>query len=405
MSDKQLSPNKKALKRFFKNRVAVAGLLVIVLSLLMAIFAYALAPDHTHNADEQVLQLKMHSPGFSTDMLKIKRDKPEQHQNLLQVLFDGSYSQYDWVPINSYRLEGHDIVAKVYRGKNYTAEEKRWPMVDVLFARSLTNDSVAYSGNTVSYFNLDNKYVSTTLEAMTAELKQKNIVHKTFFLGTDKFGRDILSRMILGVRVSLTVGLVSALISMIIGLILGSLAGFFGGKVDDVVMWFITVFWSIPTFLLALGLALSVEGSKYLMIYVAVGLTMWVEMARMVRQQIMSIRKKEYIEAAEGLGYSHLRTIVVHILPNIIGPVIVVMASDFAGAILIEAGLSFLGLGVQPPKPSWGQMLNEYRDFLDTDKAYLTIIPGLAIMLMVLAFNLIGNGLRDAMDVRTKLSN
>jgi peptide/nickel transport system permease protein len=405
MSEKQLSPNKKALRRFMKNRVAVAGLLVIVLSLLMAIFAYALAPDHTHNADEQVLQLKMQSPGFSIDMLKIKRDKPEQHQNFFQILFDGTNSQYDWVPITSYHVVGRDVVANVYRGKSNTAEEKRWPLVDVLFARSLTKDSVAYTGNTVSYFNLDNQYVSTTLEAMKAELKQKNIVHKTFLLGTDKFGRDILSRMILGVRVSLTVGLVSALISMFIGLILGSLAGFFGGKVDDVVMWFITVFWSIPTFLLALGLALSVEGSKYLMIYVAVGLTMWVEMARMVRQQIMSIRKKEYIEAAESLGYSHLRTIVVHILPNIIGPVIVVMASDFAGAILIEAGLSFLGLGVQPPKPSWGQMLNEYRDFLDTDKAYLTIIPGLAIMLMVLAFNLIGNGLRDAMDVRTKLSN
>jgi peptide/nickel transport system permease protein len=174
MSGNQLSPNRKALKRFFKNRVAVAGLVVIILSLLVAIFAYALAPDHTHNADEQVLQLKMHSPGFSIDMLKVKRDKPEQHQNIFQMLFDGTYSQYDWVPITSYQLRGHDVVAKVYQW-NYEPEEKIYPMVDVLYACLLTNDSVAYAGDKVSYFNLENKYVSTTLQEMTGTLKKENI--------------------------------------------------------------------------------------------------------------------------------------------------------------------------------------------------------------------------------------
>jgi peptide/nickel transport system permease protein len=220
--------------------------------------------------------------------------------------------------------------------------------------------------------------------------------------------------MILGVRVSLSVGIVSVFISLIIGLFLGACAGYFGGWVDSLIMWFITVFWSIPTFLLAMGLSLSLtsefvtkltgidfgDSFKFILIFIAVGLTMWVDMARMVRGQFISIKEKEYVEAAQSLGYSSFRTMLKHILPNIMGPVIVILAADFASAILIESALSYLGLGIQAPKPSWGQMLSEYRDFLNTNKAYLTLIPGFAIMCMVLAFNLIGNGLRDALDVR-----
>jgi peptide/nickel transport system permease protein len=197
-------------------------------------------------------------------------------------------------------------------------------------------------------------------------------------------------------------------------LFLGACAGYFGGWVDSLIMWFITVFWSIPTFLLAMGLSLSLtsefvtkltgidfgDSFKFILIFIAVGLTMWVDMARMVRGQFISIKEKEYVEAAQSLGYSSFRTMLKHILPNIMGPVIVILAADFASAILIESALSYLGLGIQAPKPSWGQMLSEYRDFLNTNKAYLTLIPGFAIMCMVLAFNLIGNGLRDALDVR-----
>jgi peptide/nickel transport system permease protein len=212
----------------------------------------------------------------------------------------------------------------------------------------------------------------------------------------------------------LSVGIVSVFISLIIGLFLGACAGYFGGWVDSLIMWFITVFWSIPTFLLAMGLSLSLtsefvtkltgidfgDSFKFILIFIAVGLTMWVDMARMVRGQFISIKEKEYVEAAQSLGYSSFRTMLKHILPNIMGPVIVILAADFASAILIESALSYLGLGIQAPKPSWGQMLSEYRDFLNTNKAYLTLIPGFAIMCMVLAFNLIGNGLRDALDVR-----
>ncbi len=232
------------------------------------------------------------------------------------------------------------------------------------------------------------------------------MVKKKFLLGTDKFGRDILSRLLIGTRISISVGLIAVLISLTIGVVLGALAGFFQGITDKIIMWIINVFWSIPTLLLAMGLYISAGSlieNKLVMIFIAVGLTMWVEVARIVRGQFMVIREMEFVSAAKSLGFSDARTIFLHILPNITGPVIVVACANFANAILVESGLSYIGLGIQPPAPSWGSMLNEYKDFIDSPNAYLALFPGLAIMLLVLAFNLVGNGLRDALDVKGKV--
>ena len=225
------------------------------------------------------------------------------------------------------------------------------------------------------------------------------ITTKKFFLGTDKYGSDILSRLIVGTRVSLSVGLITVIISLSIGLMLGSLAGYFRGRIDDVIMWFINVIWSIPTLLLVFAITLAL-GKGFWQVFIAVGLTMWVSVARLVRGQVLAARELEYVEATRALGYSHFRTIVRHIWPNIMGPVIVIAASNFASAIVIEAGLSFLGVGVQPPQPSWGLMIKENYNFIITQNPMLALAPGFAIMLLVLAFNLLGNGLRDALNVR-----
>ena len=233
-------------------------------------------------------------------------------------------------------------------------------------------------------------------------MNNEPIDQSTFILGTDKFGRDILSRLIVGTRVSLSVGLITVIISLSIGLILGSLAGYYRGKTDDVIMWFINVIWSIPTLLLVFAITLAL-GKGFWQVFIAVGLTMWVNVARLVRGQVLAIRELEYAEAAKALGFSGFRIIVRHIWPNIMGPVMVIAASNFASAIVIEAGLSFLGVGVQPPQPSWGLMIKENYNFIITQNPMLALAPGFAIMLLVLAFNLLGNGLRDALNVRGRI--
>jgi oligopeptide transport system permease protein len=222
---------------------------------------------------------------------------------------------------------------------------------------------------------------------------------KTFRLGTDVFGRDMFSRLLLGTRVSLSVGLISVFISLVVGISLGLLAGYYRGRVDDVVMWLVNVVWSLPTLLLVVAITFAL-GKGFWQIFVAVGLTMWVDLARIVRGQVFTIRELEYVQAAKILGFSDVRIMLRHILPNITGPILVIAAANFASAILLEAGLSFLGLGVQPPFPSWGQMLNENYGYIATGNAYLALAPGLAIMLLVMSFNFLGNGLRDGLDVK-----
>ena len=186
---------------------------------------------------------------------------------------------------------------------------------------------------------------------------------------------------------------------LIFGLFLGSISGYFGGKIDSAIMFLINVTWSIPTLLLVIAITLAL-GKGYWQVFIAVGLTMWVEVARVVRGEVMSVKEQQYITAARALGYTDFRIIFKHILPNVIGPVIVVSAANFAAAILIEAGLSFLGIGAQPPIPSWGGIIKDHYSYIIMDKAYLAIIPGLAIMSLVLSFMILGNGLRDAFDVR-----
>ncbi len=374
----------KSLQRFRRNKAAMAGLFVVVLSALLAIFCYAIAPDNSPSANDQILELETHEPGFSTQFLKVKRQRDVESHNIIMGLWDGFEKVHQLIPINSYKFVGDSLEVELYKGKQFAHETKRYSIADLL----------QMPAGTLQMNEVFRKKVEDDL-----------IVKKKFWLGTDKFGRHILSRLLIGVRVSLSVGLIAVLISLLIGITLGALAGFFQGWVDSFIMWVINVFWSIPTLLLAMGLYISAGSlieNKLVMIFIAVGLTMWVEVARIVRGQIMVIREMEFVSAAKSLGFSNMRTIFLHILPNVAGPVIVVACSNFANAILVESGLSYIGLGIQPPAPSWGSMLNEYKDFIDTDKAYLALFPGVAIMVLVLAFNLIGNGLRDALDVKGK---
>lgn len=224
-------------------------------------------------------------------------------------------------------------------------------------------------------------------------------------LGTDKFGRDVLTRIMYGGRVSLFVGFISQGIALGIGIPLGCIAGYFRGRADAVVMWLINVFWSFPYLLLvlAMNIALSHMFSSVVRIFVAVGLVSWVLVARIVRGQILSMKENAYVEAARAFGFGPGRIILRHLLPNIITPIFVVVTLGFAEAIIAEAALSFLGLGVEPPYPSWGQMIFQgYGKIIAGTAWWLAIYPGIAIMLAVLGLNLLGDGLRDFLDPHLK---
>ncbi len=357
---------KLALQRFKKNFWGVFSFCFLLICVLVAIFAYPLAPDNSKNANQMHLSIHSKSPGFKVQLLKVPSVEAEE-QSFLDFFF-GKHITATEIPISDYTIESNRLIINEYQEEGVGLEK--------------TYDLAAFP------------------KAKTADdIPKHYISERTFYLGTDKYGRDLLSRMLIGIRISLSIGFVAVFISLIIGISLGALAGYFGGKVDAVIMWFINVTWSIPTLLLVIAITLAL-GKGFWQVFIAVGLTMWVEVARVVRGQVLGVKQMQYVTAARALGYSDFRIILKHILPNSLAPVIIISAANFAGAILIESGLSFLGIGAQPPMPSWGGIIKDHYAYIILGKPYLALIPGLAIMSLVTAFMLMGNALRDALDVK-----
>lgn len=224
---------------------------------------------------------------------------------------------------------------------------------------------------------------------------------RSHWLGQDRLGRDLLSRLVYGARISVAVGLGTVSLSLLIGLLVGSASGFLGGKVDHVLMRLADVLLAFPGILLAIAIT-SVLGPSLRNVLIALCALGWVGYARLIRGQILKVREMEFVQSARSVGAPPARLLLVHILPNAISPVIVEATFGIARAIVAEAGLSFLGLGVNPPTPSWGAMISEGRHFLFV-APHLTTVPGLAIMITVMAFNFLGDGLRDAIDVREEI--
>jgi peptide/nickel transport system permease protein len=361
--------NQIAIHKVKKNPLGLVSFSLIVLAALVTIFAYFLSTDKVKDANQQNLVLAHKPMGFQQLILEIPLEN-YTHENSLSDFFFGKQVESEQIAINSYELKNNSISYIPYLGEGLEGEK-----VDI------------------SLEDWSKKGISKE------EIEKEFIFKKNFKLGTDSYGRDFYSRLVIGTRISFLIGFIAVFISLIVGIPIGAIGGYYRGRVDDVIMWLINVVWSIPTLLLVIAITLAL-GKGFWQIFVAVGLTMWVEVARVVRGQFISYREKEFVEAARALGFSDMRIIFKEILPNILAPVIVISAANFAAAILVESGLSFLGIGAQPPTPSWGNLIKENYSHIIIGDAHLALFPGIAIMLLVLAFNVFGNVLRDAFDVK-----
>lgn len=343
-----------AIKKFKKSKTGMFSFWFIIFCGLTALFCYVLAPDNSNSANQMHLEIHSKSPGFSVEMLSIPSKKKET-DSFFSVFINGHKNSSEEIPLKSFNVKNNSL------------------------------EVVTFSdGMTKTYPKSYSKFIKK----------------KTFYLGTDKYGRDLLSRILIGSRISFSIGFIAVLISLLIGIPIGALAGYFGGKTDNFIMWLINITWSIPTLLLVIAITLAL-GKGFWQVFIAVGLTMWVEVARIVRGQVITTKQQQYVEAAKALGFSDFRIIFKHILPNIWAPIIVISAANFAAAILIESGLSFLGIGAQPPTPSWGAIIKNHYNYIILGKPFLALIPGLAIMSLVMSFMLLGNTLRDALDVKS----
>ena len=358
-----------AIRKIKKNPLGIASFVLIVIAGLITIFAYAVSSDKVKDANQQNVILAHKPMGYKQLLVEVPLENYTSEASIYDFFF-GKQVESEMIAIDSYSFTTDSLNYIPYLGDGLVGESSQVALKE---------------------------WTDRGIEK--AEIEKKFIYEKSYLFGTDAYGRDFYSRLVIGTRISFLIGFIAVFISLFVGIPLGAIGGYYRGKVDDFIMWIINVIWSIPTLLLVIAITLAL-GKGFWQIFVAVGLTMWVEVARVVRGQFISYREKEFVEAARALGFSDMRIIFKEILPNIMAPVIVISAANFAAAILVESGLSFLGIGAQPPTPSWGNLIKENYSHIIIGDAHLALLPGLAIMLLVLAFNVFGNVLRDAFDVK-----
>jgi len=371
----------------------IFGISIIIFFGLLSFLGYLITPDSTPNANNQLLSCALKPPFSKVQYLNVRLNNNLPETSFFNRWLFGKQLNYRLIPFDSIQWNKNSLtVFEISSTEDSVRFDEEIMFADVLFPISGSqvcnncNDSISVlfiDGSCKKYSKFDLKH----------QIENESIKSKIFIFGTDRFGRDVFSRLVIGGRISLSVGFVAVFVSLIIGIVLGLISGYYGGWIDKIVQWMINVFWSIPTLLLVIAVCMAL-GKGFWQIFIAIGLTMWVEVARVVRGKTMQIKNREYIEAARVLGYSDIRIMLRHILPNITGVVLVISASNFASAILIESGLSFLGVGIEPPTPTWGAMIRDHYGYIIVGKAWTAMIPGIAVMMIVWAFTVTGDYLK-----------
>ena len=351
--------------KYFNNIPYYFSLFFILICFFVSIFSFFIIPDKTTNANTMNLSIQSMKPGFNVDVLTV----PNFERKSLKSYFFGLNKPIEQYPINYYWFSKDSI--------NFT-----------LFNKFEENPEI--KSIHLNRFDNNHSNVQNNVQINQLHIKNNYVTNKTFLFGTDIYGRDLFSRVLLGTRISLSIGIMAVLISTFIGLFFGSLGGYFGGLIDKIVVYIINVFWSIPTLLLVIAISLSL-GKGFWQVYIAIGFSVWVDVARLVRGKVISEKNKDYISASKILGFNNFKIIISHILPNIAGPILIIAAANFASSILLESGLSFLGIGTQPPLPSWGYMIKENYQYIILGNAYLALTPAICLVLLVSSFMFISN--------------
>ena len=382
--------SRKAWKVFKGDKVALGTLSFIFLLFLVAVFCYMFIPDRTQLVNRMSPPIGNQRPGFEVMMLRVMDNKSPEQQSFFSRAFHGIRSNDTYIAISSSRYVGTDIIVREFSASGDSSFESRYNIADVVYPLNPEKKITERSGG-LFFEKTDGTVVGESINDLQAIINGQYLITKKFILGTDRFGRDVFSRLIAATRVTVFCGLIVVLISVTIGLVAGLLTGVTEGKIKSFITWCIYSAGSIPGLLLTAAVMFTI-GNGFFKVCFAASAVLWVHVAKIIHQKIKVTVKQPFIEHTKALGLSRRHVFKRHILPEINRPLVAAASSVFCSAVLLESGLSFLGIGIQDPLPSWGTMVRENAGYIIVPGyEHLTLLPGLAILIVSFASVLLSN--------------